>query len=167
MTLGSTQPLTEMGTRNLPGGEGRPASKADNLTAIYEPNIYKMWEPRPLTTLWTARPVTRISIFTFIFYLARVLWPRWTMFLTRYSERQTNGSTSFIACLISQCRKKAHYWIVYSPNSEQTCKRFNTLSLQIRFYKLTKYFLHIRIFKKPLNNRSFSKYSYSARFSKK
>jgi hypothetical protein len=36
MTLGSTQPLTEMSTRNIPGGEGRPARKADNLTAIYE-----------------------------------------------------------------------------------------------------------------------------------
>jgi hypothetical protein len=32
MALGSTQPLTEMSTRNLPGGKGRPASKADNLT---------------------------------------------------------------------------------------------------------------------------------------
>jgi hypothetical protein len=26
---GSTQPLTEMNTRNLPGGKGRPACKAD------------------------------------------------------------------------------------------------------------------------------------------
>jgi hypothetical protein len=37
MFLGSTQPLTEMSDRNLPGGKGRPARKADNLTAIYEP----------------------------------------------------------------------------------------------------------------------------------
>jgi hypothetical protein len=29
--LGSTQPLTEMSIRNLPGGKGRPARKADNL----------------------------------------------------------------------------------------------------------------------------------------
>jgi hypothetical protein len=36
MALGSTHPLTEMSTRNLPGGKGRPASKADNLTAICE-----------------------------------------------------------------------------------------------------------------------------------
>jgi hypothetical protein len=34
MDLGSTQPLTEMSTRNLSGGKGRPARKADNLTAI-------------------------------------------------------------------------------------------------------------------------------------
>jgi hypothetical protein len=36
MALGSTQPLTEMCTRNLPGGKGRPARKAD-ITAICEP----------------------------------------------------------------------------------------------------------------------------------
>jgi hypothetical protein len=36
MALGSTQPLTEMSTRNLPGGKGRPARKADILTAICE-----------------------------------------------------------------------------------------------------------------------------------
>jgi hypothetical protein len=28
MALGSTQPLTEMSTRNLPGGKGRPAREA-------------------------------------------------------------------------------------------------------------------------------------------
>jgi hypothetical protein len=44
MTLGSTQPLTEMSTRNLPGGKGRPALKADNLTAACEP-------PRPVTRI--------------------------------------------------------------------------------------------------------------------
>jgi hypothetical protein len=36
MDLGSTQPLTEMSTRNLPGGEERLTRKADNLTAICE-----------------------------------------------------------------------------------------------------------------------------------
>jgi hypothetical protein len=39
MALGSTEPLTEMSTRNLPGGKERPARKADNLTAICEPII--------------------------------------------------------------------------------------------------------------------------------
>jgi hypothetical protein len=37
MVLGSIQPLTEMSTRNPPGGKERPAPKADNLTAICEP----------------------------------------------------------------------------------------------------------------------------------
>jgi hypothetical protein len=36
MALGSTQSLTEMSNRNLPGGKGWPTRKADNLAAIYE-----------------------------------------------------------------------------------------------------------------------------------
>jgi hypothetical protein len=36
VALGSAQPLTELSTRNLTGGEGLPAHKADNLTAICE-----------------------------------------------------------------------------------------------------------------------------------
>jgi hypothetical protein len=39
MALGSTQPRTEMSTRNLHGGEGRPARKADNLAAMCEPIV--------------------------------------------------------------------------------------------------------------------------------
>jgi hypothetical protein len=37
--LGSTQTPTEVSTRNLPGGKKRPARRADNFAAIYEPNI--------------------------------------------------------------------------------------------------------------------------------
>jgi hypothetical protein len=37
MALGSSQPLAKMSARNLPGGKERPARKADNFTAIYEP----------------------------------------------------------------------------------------------------------------------------------
>jgi hypothetical protein len=37
--LGSTQPLSEMSTRNVSGGKGRPVRKADNLTTICEPII--------------------------------------------------------------------------------------------------------------------------------
>jgi hypothetical protein len=37
MALESTQPPTEMSTMNLPGGKGRPAHKAEYLTAICEP----------------------------------------------------------------------------------------------------------------------------------
>jgi hypothetical protein len=54
MALGSTQPLREMSTRNFPGGKKRPARKADSFSAIYEPTVWKMWEPRRLTTLWAS-----------------------------------------------------------------------------------------------------------------
>jgi hypothetical protein len=40
MALGSTESLTEMSTRNLPGGKvGWLLHKADNLTAICEPIV--------------------------------------------------------------------------------------------------------------------------------
>jgi hypothetical protein len=39
VALGSTQPLTEMSTRNHPGGKGRPELKDDNLIAICEPTV--------------------------------------------------------------------------------------------------------------------------------
>jgi hypothetical protein len=54
MALGSTQSVREMSTRNLLGGKGRPARRADNLTAICEPSVWKMWESRRLTTLWAS-----------------------------------------------------------------------------------------------------------------
>jgi hypothetical protein len=39
MALESTQPLTATSTMNLLGDKGRPARKADNLTAICEPIV--------------------------------------------------------------------------------------------------------------------------------
>jgi hypothetical protein len=55
MALGSTQPLAEMSTRNNPGvrGEGGEWAmrKAGNSTALGEPIVWKIWEPRRLTTL--------------------------------------------------------------------------------------------------------------------
>jgi hypothetical protein len=62
MVLGSTQALTEMSTGNLPEGKGRPARGADNLTATWEPIVYKMWEPRRLTTLWAFTACYRDTI---------------------------------------------------------------------------------------------------------
>jgi hypothetical protein len=57
-----------MSTRNLPGGKGRPAREADNLTAICESIVLKMWEPRRLTTLW-AFTACYMDSFTFFFLL--------------------------------------------------------------------------------------------------
>jgi hypothetical protein len=71
MALGSTQSLTEMSTRNLPGDNGRPTRKADNLTAICEPIVRKMWEPRRLTTL-RASTACYMDSFTFFLHLMPV-----------------------------------------------------------------------------------------------
>jgi hypothetical protein len=64
MVLVCTEPLTEMSTRNLPGDKVRPARKTDNLTAICESIVLKMWKPRCLTTLWDSTACYRDS-FTF------------------------------------------------------------------------------------------------------
>jgi hypothetical protein len=39
MALESIQPLTEMSTRNIREGKGRPVRKAGNLTASCEPIV--------------------------------------------------------------------------------------------------------------------------------
>jgi hypothetical protein len=65
MALGSTQPLTEMSSKNLPRGKGRLARKADNLAVICEATVWKMWEPRRLTILWAFTACYRDS-FTFV-----------------------------------------------------------------------------------------------------
>jgi hypothetical protein len=39
MAFGSTKPLTEISTRNLPRDKGWPTRKIDNLTIIYEPIV--------------------------------------------------------------------------------------------------------------------------------
>jgi hypothetical protein len=61
IALGSLS-LKQKCTRNLPGGKGRPTRKADNLTAIREPTVYKMWEPQPLTTLRASAACTWITL---------------------------------------------------------------------------------------------------------
>jgi hypothetical protein len=74
--LGPAEPLTEMSTRNRPWGKGRPARKAENLSAICEPIVWKMRQPRRLTTLWASMACYRDS-FTFLRYyrdLIKVLY---------------------------------------------------------------------------------------------
>jgi hypothetical protein len=63
MALVSTQPLIEMSTRNLPGGKGRPAHKAANLTAICEPIFYRKYGGLDISqTYEPSRPVTGTAL---------------------------------------------------------------------------------------------------------
>jgi hypothetical protein len=75
MSVWSTQPLTEMSTRSIPGGwgKGRTAFKADNVAVVYESTVYKMWDPRRLTTLW-ASMVCSMGSFTYLPYLYIYYW---------------------------------------------------------------------------------------------
>jgi hypothetical protein len=49
-------------------GEVRQAPKADNLTTICKPSVWKMWEPRRLTTLWASTACYRYSFTLPLFY---------------------------------------------------------------------------------------------------
>jgi hypothetical protein len=69
MALGSTQPLTEMSTRNFLESKGWPAHKADNLTTMCELIAWKMSEPRHFTTLWASTACYRDSFTFFTFYI--------------------------------------------------------------------------------------------------
>jgi hypothetical protein len=74
MALGSTQPLTKMSTRNLPGDKGRPVREADNLTAMSRKcgslDVSQPFGPsRPVTGIALPLPILLISLF----YLCVVL----------------------------------------------------------------------------------------------
>jgi hypothetical protein len=89
MVLGSTQPLTEMSTRNLPGGvKGDRCIKLTNLS----PSVSRLCEPRRLTTLWPSAVCHRNS-FTFFVWL---YVPNYVVMLIRSTASQT---------LIAQLRK--------------------------------------------------------------
>jgi hypothetical protein len=62
MVQGSNQPLTERSTRNFPRGKKRQARRSDNLAAICEPNVCKLWEPQPLTSLRATTACTGIAL---------------------------------------------------------------------------------------------------------
>jgi hypothetical protein len=74
MALGSTQPLTELGTRNLPGGKGWPTLNGDNLVtddlaAICEPITCKMWSLDISQTYGPPRPLKEITLSFFVYLL--------------------------------------------------------------------------------------------------
>jgi hypothetical protein len=100
VVLGSTQPLTEISTRNLSGGIGLPTRKAD-LTAICEPIVQKIWEPRRLTTLWafTACYGVRFTFFTSLL----ILWRNMTLFWATARQKLPKSRNYFAAQLTVFC----------------------------------------------------------------
>jgi hypothetical protein len=63
----------EQSIRKLPGCKECPARKADDFTAICEPIVYKIWEPRRLTTLSASTACFRDSFTFYNLYFPRCL----------------------------------------------------------------------------------------------
>jgi hypothetical protein len=66
MAMGSTDPLTEMSTRNLPGGKKRPARRADNLA----PSMSRMSENVGAST--SRNPKGLHGLYTDNFYCGKI-----------------------------------------------------------------------------------------------
>jgi hypothetical protein len=68
MALGSTQPLTQMSTRNLPGGKKRPAPRADNLASSTSQLSRKCGSLDVSQPYWPAQPGKGIALLSLIIF---------------------------------------------------------------------------------------------------
>jgi hypothetical protein len=67
MVLRSAEPLTEMCTWTVSRSKGLPVGQADNLTAICDPIIKKMWELQHLAAVWANTAFYRNNCAVFFF----------------------------------------------------------------------------------------------------
>jgi hypothetical protein len=86
----SPQPLTEMSTRNFLGGRGRQAHKADNLIAICETTVWKMWDLWRHTNLSTSTACCKDS---FTFYMIGILSVPGLFFIVTLNKQNSSLST--------------------------------------------------------------------------
>jgi hypothetical protein len=96
MALGSSQPLTGMSTRNLPGGKKRPARRVDNLAAIWEPSV---WKCGSLSTACTG-----ITLPLQLILLGRINQGKWDGEDTHYTQTDEK---------LTQPRRR-HYFVFLS-----------------------------------------------------
>ena len=71
MVQASTQPLTEMSTRNIPGGKRRPVRRVDNLTTFM---CRFFWNPRALSSWNCQGPSRTVQGFIYLSLLPQNIW---------------------------------------------------------------------------------------------
>jgi hypothetical protein len=104
MAPGFTQSITE----KISGGKGWAASKTDNLTAICEPNVWTILDPRHLTTPYASTACCRDTVCV---ALCAVLFERGVIFCV---------TCIFLCCalLYYHChRGKTHFAVQLSSSS--------------------------------------------------
>ena len=92
MSLGATQPLVKMSTRNIPGGKGgrcvrlttSPPSRAE---------CHEIWEPKPPVTFWAAPGMLRDSFTLYAQFHILVTINIYICPLQHSPIRHCNGST--------------------------------------------------------------------------
>ena len=95
MTLGSTQPLTEMSTRGISRGERRPVRKADNRTAI----LYRCHVIWGTLTSWNplglSRPVMGLFYLYIYIYIYKLHYFRHPAFRNALSVKVKVGRSPY------------------------------------------------------------------------
>jgi hypothetical protein len=133
LALWSTQPPTKMNTRNLPGGKKRPARRADNLAAFYEPNVWKMWEPQHLATLRDTAACTEIALSLPICQYVKSLLQNpisWATKVSFYSEFPSVKQVAYHANQSGRVMLGRGPWQVLSTGSVGSGARISHHSMQ-------------------------------------